>query len=164
MNLDNFDKKILDLLSTNAKISNAALAREIGLTPPATLERVRKLEKNGFILGYKTVLDKNKLGKGLTCFVALHLAHHNKQKVFQLVENSLKKYEEIEEIHLVTGRYDYLIKIHLKNVEELREFIIEKLTKLGFISKVETFVAISSLNNANFNLVHNIQTSGVKIS
>jgi len=153
LEIDRFDKRILKILSDQGKISNTALAREIGLTPPATLERVRKLERNGYIQGYKALLNKDKLGKGLTCFIALHLAHHNKRKVFNLVEQSLKKFEEVEEIHLITGRYDYLIKIHLRNVDELKEFIIAKLTKIAFISRVETFLAVSSMANSNFNLI-----------
>jgi Lrp/AsnC family leucine-responsive transcriptional regulator len=149
--IDRFDQKILRILQENCKISNAALAKKIGLTPPAMLERVKKLEREGFILGFKAVLNKKKLGKGLTCLIALDLEHHNKRKVFNSVEENLKKLSDVENIYLVTGRYDYLITVNLRDVEELREFVAEKLTKIEFINKVETFIAISSLANSIFN-------------
>jgi Lrp/AsnC family leucine-responsive transcriptional regulator len=150
MKIDLFDQKILRILQDNCKISNAALAKKIGLTPPATLERVRKLKKEGFILGYQAILNKKKLGKGLTCLIALDLEHHNKRKVFESVEGNLKKLTEIENIYLVTGRYDYLIKVNLRDVEELRDFVVRKLTKIEFIDKVETFIAISSIASSSF--------------
>jgi len=153
IDLDKLDKEILKILQNNCKISNATLAREVGLTPPATLERVKKLQNKGFILGYKAILDKKKLGKGLTCFIALHLDHHNKRKVFNDLENSLKELGEIEEFHLVTGRYDYLIKVNFANVDELKEFMMEKLTKVPYINRIETFVAISSMTNTNQDLI-----------
>lgn len=153
MKIDKFDKKILRMLEHNCKISNASLAREIGLTAPATLERVKKLKKNGLILGYKAILNKKKLGKGLTCFIALNLEHHSKQNTDYIIEKHLKMLKNIEEIHLVTGRHDYLIKVNLKDVDELRDFIFEKLTKIEFISKVETFLAISSITNTSFSLI-----------
>lgn len=154
LKIDKFDKKILRILQKNGKISNTNLAEEIGLTAPATLERVKKLQKNGFIVGYKAILDKKKLGKGLTCFIALNLEHHKNPNPDHLIEKHLKKLNEIEEIHLVTGRYDYLIKVNLRDVDELKDFLFEKLTKIEFINKVETFLSISSLINTNFKLVN----------
>ena len=153
--IDPFDKKILSILQENGRISNADLARKIGLTAPATLERVKKLQKNGFIVGYKAILDKKKLGKGLTCFMALNLEHHKKRNTDLLVERHLKKFNNIEEIHLVTGRHDCLIKVNLRDVDELKDFIFEKLTKIEFVSKVETFLSISYIANKNFNLIDN---------
>lgn len=150
--IDRLDQMILTILQDNCRISNASLAKKIGLTPPASLERVKKLEKEGIILGYKAILDKNKLGKGLTCLIALDLEHYNKKKVFGSVEENLKKLPDIENIYLVTGRYDYLIKVNLRDVEELREFIVEKLTKIAFINKVETFITISSIDGSNFSV------------
>jgi len=151
--IDKFDKKILRILQKNSKISNAALAKEIGLTAPAALERVKKLQKNDIIIGYQVILNKKKLGKGLTCFIALNLEHHNKPSTDTFIEKHLKRLGEIEEINLVTGRHDYLLKVNLRDVEELREFIFEKLTKIEFISKVETFLSLSSINNPNLNLI-----------
>jgi Lrp/AsnC family leucine-responsive transcriptional regulator len=154
MKLDEIDKKILTILQHNCKISNSALAQEINLTAPAALERVKKLEKNGLILGYRAVLNKKELGKGLTCFISLHLEHHNRQEIFPLIEEGLKSLEEIEEIHLLTGRHDYLIKINIRDVDELRTFLMEKLTKIGYINEIETFLAISSISNTNANLIN----------
>jgi Lrp/AsnC family leucine-responsive transcriptional regulator len=153
--MDRFDQKILGILQENCKISNAALAKKIGLTPPATLERLKKLENEGIILGFKAILNPKKLGKSLTCLIALDLEHHNRRKVFHSVEENLKRLTEIENIYLVTGRYDYLIKVNLRDVEELQEFLVEKLTKIEFINKVETFIAISSIPSSRFIVSNN---------
>ncbi len=142
--LDSFDRKILQMLQNNCRISNASLARKIGLTPPATLERVKKLQKKGVILGYKAIINKKAMGKGLTCFIAVHCKHHFKYDTISHIEKEFKKILEIEEYHGLTGRYDYLVKVNVKNVDDLREFVIKKLTKIEYIERVETFVAISS--------------------
>ncbi len=105
-------------------------------------------------MGFKAILNKNKLGKGLTCVIALDLERYNKRKVFSSVEESLKKLSEIENIYLVTGRYDYFIIVNLRDVEDLREFVVRKLTNIEFINKVETFVAISSVSNSGFRLLN----------
>jgi Lrp/AsnC family leucine-responsive transcriptional regulator len=150
--IDRSDQMILTILQDNCRISNAALAKKIGLTPPAALERVKKLEREGIILGYRAILDKKKLGKGLTCLIALDLEHYNKKKVFSSVEENLKKLPDVENIYLVTGRYDYIIKVNVRDVDELREFVVEKLTKIEFINKVETFITISSIGGSSFSI------------
>ena len=138
---------------SNAKINNIEISKKIGLSSPATMQRVRRLQDSGIICGYKTVLDKKKLGKNLSCFMAITLKGETVDSALNMVEKRLKKLEEIEEIHLLTGRYDLLIKVHVKDVDDLREFMINKLKKIEAFRHVETFITLSSIDNPNFSAI-----------
>lgn len=154
MKYDEFDKGILRILYNDSKISNSTLAKKINLSPPATLERVKKLRKNGIVLGQKAILDKKKLGRGLTCFISLQIKHLYKKEEYDLIEKHLKQLEEIEEIYFLTGKIDYLIKVNIKDIDEFREFFMAKLSKVKLIERVETFVVVSSAVNPNYNPIN----------
>lgn len=154
MNYDEYDKGILRILYEDSKISNSALAQKISLSPPATLERVRKLRANGIIKGQRAILDKKKLGRGLTCFIALQIKHLRRQEAFQRIEEHLKQLEEIEEIYFLTGRIDYLIKVNIRDIDEFREFFSAKLSKVQMIERAETFVVVSSAVNPRYNPIN----------
>jgi len=154
MKLDEQDKKILRILFNDSKISNSSLAKKINLSPPATLERVKKLRGNGFILGQKAVLEKRKLGRGLTCLISLQIRHLNDKKEYGLIEEHLKQFEEIEEIYFLTGKIDYLIKVNIKDIDEFGEFFMTKLSKVKLIERAETYVVVSSTANHNYNPIN----------
>jgi len=154
MKYDEFDKAIIKTLHNDSKISNSTLARQINLSPPATLERVKKLRKNGIILEQKAILDKKKLGRGLTCFISLQIKHLHKKEEYDLIEKHLKQLEEIEEIYFLTGKIDYLIKVNIKDIEEFREFFMAKLSRVNLIERAETFVVVSSAANPNYNPIN----------
>lgn len=154
MRYDEYDKGILKFLYEDGKISNSTLAQKIKLSPPATLERVRKLRTNGIIQGQKAILDKKKLGRGLTCFIALQIKHLHRQEAYQRIEEHLKQLEEIEEIYFLTGRIDYLIKVNVRDIDEYREFFIAKLSKVQMIERAETFVVVSSAVNPRYNPIN----------
>jgi DNA-binding Lrp family transcriptional regulator len=151
---DQFDLAILSALHKDSKISNSRLARKIKLSPPATLERVKKLRQNGTILGQKAVLDKKKLGRGLTCFISLQIKHLHKGAEYDLIEKELQQLEEIEEIYFLTGRIDYLIKVNIKDIDEFRGFFMAKLSRVKLIERAETFVVVSSAANPNYNPIN----------
>jgi DNA-binding Lrp family transcriptional regulator len=159
MNYDEYDKGILRTLYDDSKISNSALAQRINLSPPATLERVRKLRSNGIIKGQRAILDKKKLGRGLTCFIALQIKHLRRQEDYRRIEEHLERLEEIEEIYFLTGRIDYLIKVNIRDIDEFREFFIAKLSKVQMIERAETFVVVSSAVNPRYNPI-NVDPAG----
>ena len=154
MKYDAFDKGILKILYEDGKISNSTLAQKIKLSPPATLERVRKLRTNGIIQGQRAILDKKKLGRGLTCFIALQIKHIHRQEHYRRIEERLKQLEEIEEIYFLTGRIDYLIKVNVRDIDEYQEFFMAKLSKVQMIERAETFVAVSSAVNPRYNPIN----------
>jgi DNA-binding Lrp family transcriptional regulator len=154
MKYDEFDKGILRILYEDSKISNSALAQRISLSPPATLERVRKLRTNGIIQGQRAILDKKKLGRGLTCFIALQIKHLRRKEDYRRIEEHLEQFEEIEEIYFLTGRIDYLIKVNIRDIDEFREFFSAKLSKVQMIERAETFVVVSSAVNPRYNPIN----------
>ena len=111
MKIDTIDKKILKTLQKNAKITNARLSKEIGLSPAPTLERVRKLETRGIISGYHAKLDKSKIGLGVSTYVMVSLKSHNKKNLDLFIEK-IKDVESIfktKELKLIEN-YEYVIK------------------------------------------------------
>jgi len=137
--IDARDRQILMLLQRNAKISNVKLAEEIGLTPPATLERVKKLEESGLIEGYYARLDADKLGYKVPVLIAVTLMKHQKQSIQSFVE-FLQATPEVTNYFHVTGAYDYLLQVNMKDIKDLQNFLINKLTGKKGISKAETFL------------------------
>ena len=110
MKIDRTDKKILEILQKNAKITNAKLSHEIGLSPAPTLERVRKLEARGIISGYHAKLNMSKVGLGVSTFVMVSLKGHNKKNIDSFLDK-IKDVENIVECHHITGSGDFILRI-----------------------------------------------------
>jgi Lrp/AsnC family leucine-responsive transcriptional regulator len=142
--LDQTDKKILNLLQENGRITNAQLAKEVGLSPPPMLERVRKLEKNGIIKKYVALVDPKKLDRGTIAFVAVSLRFHRQDAIQEFV-TEIQKIPEVLECHHITGEEDYLLKVVIKDIAEYERFLLEKLTRFSGISKIKTFFILSTL-------------------
>lgn len=153
--MDTIDLKILEALQENSKISNVALAQKINLTPPSTLERVKKLEESGVIKKYCVQLDPAWLGYQVIVFIAITLVKHQEEAIHSFVA-ALRTIAEVSELYHLTGQYDYLIKVYTRDVQHLRNFIVEKLTKISMIDRAETFIILSEekLNGIPLNLVN----------
>lgn len=144
--LDEIDKKILNILQDNGRITNAQLANEVGLSPPPMLERVKKLEKSGIIHKYVAILDPAKIDKSTLVFVSLSLARH-RIKSIDLVTLELLKFPEILECYHIAGEEDYLLKVVVKDVHEYEEFILKKLAQISAINKIKSHVVLSTLKS-----------------
>jgi Lrp/AsnC family leucine-responsive transcriptional regulator len=142
--LDNADKKILNILQANGRITNSQLAKEVGLSPPPMLERVRKLEKNGIIKKYVALVDPKKLDRGTIAFVAVSLRFHRQDAIQEFV-TEIQKIPEVLECHHITGEEDYLLKVVIKDISEYERFLLEKLTRFSGISKIKTSFILSTL-------------------
>jgi Lrp/AsnC family leucine-responsive transcriptional regulator len=142
--LDHIDLKILDLLQDNGRITNARLAKEVGLSPPPMLERVRKLEKNGVIQKYVALVNPKKLDRGTVAFVAVSLRLHRQDAIQEFVAE-IQKIPEILECYHIAGEEDYLLKIAIKDIAEYEKFLREKLTQFSGISKIRTYFILRTL-------------------
>ena len=142
--IDHLDKKILNLLQENGRITNAQLAKEVGLSPPPMLERVRKLEKNGIIKKYVALVDPKKLERGTIAFVAVALRFHRRDAIQEFV-TEIQKFPEVLECYHITGEEDYLLKVIIKDIAEYERFLLEKLTRFSGISKIKTSFILSTL-------------------
>lgn len=146
MKLDLIDKKILEILQENGSITNAQLAKEIGLSPAPTLERVKKLESSGLIVGYKAVLNKEMLGLGVTTFVSITLSSHKIGQINLFVEK-IKAIDEVIECYHITGKGDFLVKILVEDIAAYHRLILEKLTKIEEIGNMSSMMVLACYKN-----------------
>jgi len=143
--LDAIDFQILDILQRQANISNAELGRRVNLSPPATHARIKRLETEGYIQKQVAILDQQKLGFDLLCYIFISTDIHQAEQL-EILENNLEAMPEVLECHCLTGEYDYLLKVANKNRQGLEEFI-RKLNKLG-ISRIQTSLALREIKHS----------------
>ena len=143
MKLDDIDKRILNILQDDARITNVQLAAKIGISPPAMLERVKRLEKNGIIRKYAALLDAEKIGKNTFALVSVSLSMHQVSSI-EIFAKEIKKLDEVLECYHVTGNSDFLLKVAVKNVQEYERFILEKFTKIKGVNKINTSFILST--------------------
>lgn len=144
MKIDQTDKKILDILQDDARITNLELAARIGISPPATLERVKRLEKNGVIKKYVALVDPAKVSKGTFALVSVALMIHQIPSIDSFTKQ-INKLEEVLECYHITGSDDFMLKIAVENIEKYELFILQKLTKIKGVSKVTTNIVLSTV-------------------
>lgn len=142
--LDRTDRQILTVLQVNGRISNVALARKVNLTPTPCLERVRRLEREGYITGYSALLDPKKLDAGLLVFVEISLLR-NSPDAFSDFRREASRLDGILECHLVSGNFDYLIKARVKDMEEYRKLLGEKILALPGVSDSRSYVVMEEV-------------------
>ena len=136
--LDPLDRQILKILQEDGRISNVDLAARIHLSPTPCLERVRRLERDGFILGYSARLDADKLEAGFVTFITVNLDRTTRD-VFDRFAARVRAMPEIAECHMVGGGFDYLLKIRTANMAAFRRFLGEKLSTLGDVSQTHSY-------------------------
>ncbi|HEX6127278.1 MAG TPA: Lrp/AsnC family transcriptional regulator [Pyrinomonadaceae bacterium] len=136
MAVDDIDRKVLTELQQDARISYAELGRRVGLTTPAVIERVRKLEDAGVITGYRAEIDPAKVGLPITAFVRMSITGVDYSHIIEVAEQS----EEVLECHRGTGGDSFIMKVAVSSVEHLQQ-IIDKLTPYGITT---TAIVLSS--------------------
>ena len=144
--LDKIDRQILDKLQTNAKITNAQLSKEIGLSPAPTLERVKKLENSGIIKSYHAVLDTAKIGLGVSTFVMVTLKGHNKTNIDSFL-SEINKIDEVIECHHVTGTGDFILKIIAHDIASYQKLMLEKVTDIKEVDNMQSLVILSTFKD-----------------
>ncbi len=144
--MDSIDKKLLHLLQTDAKKTTKELALKLNLSVTAVYERIKKLEREGIIEKYVALINRLKVEKGFVVFCHLKLIQHTREFVTTF-ENEITQLKEVIECHHVSGDYDYILKIVVKDMEEYREFLVNKLTTLQHIGSTHSTFMISEVKN-----------------
>ncbi len=147
MKIDKIDKKILEILQRNAKITNAQLSKEIGLSPAPTLERVRKLESKGIISGYNAKLDMSKIGLGVSTFVMVTLKGHNKKNLVSFLDK-IKDVNNVIECHHITGSADFILKVVSQNIESYQELMLETVSEIEVTDSLQSMVILSTFKDS----------------
>lgn len=144
MDIDRFDKHILETLQKDGRISNQDLADQINLSPSPCLRRVRHLEESGFIDGYVALLNARKLGLTLMAMVQIGMDRHTPDR-FTKFEDAIASYPEVLECHLVTGQSaDYLLKVIVKDMDAYQQFLLQKLTRIKGVTGVHSSFVLKS--------------------
>ena len=146
MNLDNLDRRILDALQRNAKLSNVQLAEEVGLSPSPCLRRVRLLEEAGVIRGYHAQLDRSKAGLGLTVFVGVKVERHHDASA-NAFRAAVIDLPEVISCHVVSGESDFLLQVVLPDLASYEDFLFSTLLKLPAVSDIRSNFAISTVKS-----------------
>ncbi|MEZ7497784.1 Lrp/AsnC family transcriptional regulator [Flavobacterium sp. Arc3] len=146
MTLDLIDKKLLLLLQTDSKKTTKELSLKLNLSVTAVYERIKKLEREGIIDKYVVLLNKGKVEKGFVVFCHLKLIQHTKEFVTRF-ESEVVQLKEVLECYHVSGDYDYILKIVVKDMEAYREFLVAKLTTLQHIGSTQSTFMISEVKN-----------------
>jgi Lrp/AsnC family leucine-responsive transcriptional regulator len=142
--LDRIDLKILRRLQDNARLTNADLARSVNLSPTPCLERVRRLEADGYILDYVTLLNPHKLGAGVISFIQVSLDRTNAD-VFERFKEQIGACPEVMECHMVAGGFDYLLKVRTRSMLEYRDFLGQTLARMSDIKQTHTYVVMEEV-------------------
>ncbi len=145
--LDKIDLKILKILQENGRITNLQLSTDVGLSPAPTLERVRKLENQGFIKSYHAQVDAKALGMDVMTFVKVKLNSYKSDAIKNFIEE-VNQVEEIVECHYVTGSADFILKLMVKDMSGYERLIFDKLSKIQEIGNMETLVVLSTLKQS----------------
>jgi DNA-binding Lrp family transcriptional regulator len=144
--LDNIDKAILQELQTDGRVSNAELARRVNLSPPAIHARLKRLEEQGFIRQYVALLDREKVGYDMLCFVNMNLQLHQQEQI-DTVRAAILDIPEVLECYSLTGEYDYLLKVAIRNRKDLERFVMHHLTKISGVHQVHTSIVLTELKS-----------------
>ncbi len=145
--IDKIDQRILRVLQADGRISNLKLAEEVHLSPTAVLERVKRLHRDGYILGYEAKLNAAKLGAGLLVFVEI-LLDRTVHDVMDTFKAAVQVRPEILEAHLVAGGFDYLLKTRVADMAAYREFIGSVIWTLPGVRETRTYAVMEEVKNS----------------
>jgi len=142
--LDRTDRKILTILQNDGRIANSDLAKQINLSPTPTLERVKRLERDGFIERYAALLNPEKMQAAMTAFVEVVLDRTN-EDVLSRFAAEVRKVPEIVECHMIAGGFDYLLKIRVEDMPSYRRFMGSGLAQLPGIRATHTYTVMEKV-------------------
>ncbi|RKT35147.1 AsnC family transcriptional regulator [Roseovarius halotolerans] len=142
--LDRFDRAILRVLAGDGRISITDLAREIGLSKSPTQARLRRLEKDGVITGYRALFDPIRLGLDHVSFVEVRL-HDTREAALAEFNAAVTRIAEIEQVHLIAGNFDYLMKVRTQDMTDYRRVLAEKISTLPHVANTSTYVAMQAV-------------------
>ena len=142
--LDRFDRAIMSTLAENGRISITDLAKRIGLSKSPTQARVRHLEEAGIIRGYRAILDPIQLGLDYVAFVEVKLSD-TREKALSEFNKAVVGLVEVEQVHMIAGRFDYLLKIRTASMRSYRRVLAERISTLPHVASTSPYMAMQSI-------------------
>jgi Lrp/AsnC family leucine-responsive transcriptional regulator len=145
---DVFDRKILDVLALNGRITITELADRVGLSKTPCQNRVRRLERDGVIRGYRAVLDPELMGVGHVAFVEVQLSD-TRETALRAFNEAVRKLVQVEACHMIAGGFDYLLKVRTRDIGAYRKFLGETLSALPYVAQTRTYVVMESVKDSS---------------
>jgi Lrp/AsnC family leucine-responsive transcriptional regulator len=145
--IDKIDRRLLAELQRDGRIAVVALAEKLGLSPTATTERLRRLSRDGFILGYSARLNPEKLDRGLLVFIEVKL-DRTTPDVFERFAQAVARAPEVLECHMVAGGFDYLVKTRVADMNAYRHFLGDVLLALPGVRETHTYAVMEEIKNS----------------
>lgn len=149
LDLDSFDRSIVETVARDGRITITELARRVGLSKTPCQIRLRRLESSGVITGYRAMFDPVKLGLDHIAFVEVKLSD-TRDAALKAFNEAVRQLPEIEQCHMIAGGYDYLLKVRSQNMADYRHVLGEKISALPHVSQTSTFVAMEAVKEDMF--------------
>lgn len=144
--LDRLDRKILAVLAVDGRITVTELAQRVGLSASPCQVRMRRLEQQGYILGYRAVIDPVKLDQGHVAFVEVKL-HDTTARALDAFNRAVADIAAIEQCHMIAGGFDYLLKVRSRDISTYRELLAETLSSLPHVAHTSTYVSMQAVKD-----------------
>lgn len=144
LDLDRIDRQIIAELQADARLSNVELADRVGLSPSPCLRRVKRLEHEGYIQGYRAALRRDRVGLGLSVFLAVKIDGHANERALKF-EAAVSAMPEVIACHLVSGEADYLLEVVVPDLEHYQRFLVGRLLNLPIVREVRSNIAIQTI-------------------
>jgi Lrp/AsnC family leucine-responsive transcriptional regulator len=142
--LDGFDRKILDVIAVEGRITVTDLAKRIGLSKSPTQARLRRLEETGVVRGYRALFDPILLGRDHVAFVEVKLSD-TRESALAAFNTAVTRIPEIEQCHLIAGAFDYLLKVRTSSMSSYRLVLADRLSTLPHVASTSTYVAMQAV-------------------
>ncbi len=146
--IDRIDRNILNELQKNGRLANVELSKRVGLSPTPCLERVKRLEKDNYIMGYSAILNPTKLDAALLVLVEITLTKTSPD-VFNDFAKAVHELDVIQECHLVSGDFDFLLKTRVADMAAYRNLLGDTLLRLPAVSESRTYVVMEEVKSTN---------------
>jgi Lrp/AsnC family leucine-responsive transcriptional regulator len=145
--IDLFDRRIMDALIDNGRMSVTELARHVGLSKTPCQVRLKRLIDEGYIVGFRAVLDPQKLGLDHVAFAEVRLSD-TREKALNEFNAAVRKIKEVEECHMIAGSFDYLLKVRTPDIKRYRHVLGERISSLPHVASTSTFVVMQSVKDS----------------
>ncbi len=144
--IDRYDEQILAILMVEGRLPVTDLARRIGISKSPCQVRLKRLQKNGYITGFRAIVDPRKLGREHVAFVELRLSD-TREKALQAFNQAVLKIPEVEQCHMIAGSFDYLLKVRTADIHSFRRALGESITQLPHVANSSSFVTMEAVKD-----------------
>ncbi len=147
--IDQIDRRILEILSTDGRIATTELAKRVGLSKSPCQVRMKRLQERGFIRGFRAILDPGKLDMEHVAFAEVKLLETT-EKALSAFNQAVLNVPEIEQCHMIAGSFDYLLKVRTRNIQDYRRVLGETISALPHVGSSSTHVSMQSIKDSAF--------------